>query len=101
MKAAILVAAFALAGCAAPLTAAGSKVRQIQVAGQTNCKFLGIAEVTGSLVYSSVTEGRRDMLAQLRNKVASMGGNALVASSIDVDRGFSLPSAQADAYHCP
>ena len=68
MRAAILVAAFALAGCAAPLTADGSKVRQIQVAGQTNCKFLGIAEVTGSLVYSSVTEGRRDMLAQLRNQ---------------------------------
>lgn len=90
-----------LAGCAATVTTEGAKVRQIQVAGKTECKFLGIAEVTGGLVYSSQTEGRRDMLAQLRNKVADMGGNAFVPVDIDVSRGFSLPMGQADAYQCP
>jgi len=87
--------------CAATVTTEGAKVRQIQVAGATECKFLGIAEVTGNLVYSSMTEGRRDMLAQLRNRVADMGGNAFVPTALDVSYGFSLPLAQGDAYHCP
>lgn len=90
-----------MAGCATPISPAGLQVRQIQPTGTTECKFLGIVDVTGQLVYSSVTEGRRDMLAQLRNKAAAMGGNAFVPTAVDVDRGFSLPMAQADAYSCP
>jgi hypothetical protein len=101
MRHIILVIAIALAACAAPLTQGGGQARQIQPNDSTPCKFLGVVDVTGNLIYSSATEARRDMLARMRNETAQKGGNAFAVTMIDVERGFSLPMAQADAYRCP
>lgn len=97
----VFVLTLALAGCAAPITQGGGQARQIQPNDATPCKFLGVVDVTGSLFYSSQTEARRDMLARLRNETAAMQGNAYAVTMIDVQYGFSLPMAQADAYRCP
>ncbi len=91
-----------LAGCSAvSITNEGLHVRQIQPNDATICSFLSVIEVSGGLFYSSQTEAKRDMLAKIRNQVAGINGNAYVITSIVVERGFSLPFAQADAYKCP
>ena len=91
-----------LASCAAPLTTEATQVRQIQPPEASSaCKFLGVMEVSGGLVYSSVAEGKRDMLAKIRNETARRGGNAYVLTTLVADHGFSLPFAQGDAYRCP
>lgn len=46
-------------------------------------------------------EAKRDMLAKIRNETARRGGNAYVLTLLVVERGFSLPLAQGDAYACP
>lgn len=98
---AIWVAAALLTSCAAPVTTGGSSVRQIAPDAKSGCKFLAAIEVTGGLVYSSATEARRDMLNKVRNETARLGGNAYALTEVVVERGFSLPFAQADVYVCP
>jgi hypothetical protein len=91
-----------LAGCTASanLSSAGSQVREIQRDWATSCTFLEVIEVQGGLTYTSLAAAKRDMLNKLRNKTAELKGNSIVITSIVVDRGFSLPFAQADAYKC-
>ena len=57
--------------------------------------------VEGGLVYSSLAEAKRDMLAKIRNETARLGGNAYVLTTLVAERGSSLPFAQGDAYKCP
>jgi hypothetical protein len=82
------------------MTKGGSQVRQIQYGLADGCKFVGIVETEGGLFYSSKLEAKRDMLNQIRNETARLGGNAFAITTIEVERGFSLPFAQADAYLC-
>jgi hypothetical protein len=90
-----------LAGCAAPIQTGAERVRQIDPQAAAGCKHLRLVEVEGGLFYSSTTEARRDMLNKLRNATLAAGGNAFAAREIVVERGFSLPFGQADAYNCP
>ena len=102
MKAlALLVLINFFAACATPLATEASQVRQIQPEANSPCKFLGVMEVSGGLVYSSLPEAKRDTLAKIRNETARLGGNAYVLTTLAAERGFSLPFAQADAYKCP
>ncbi|MGO4395270.1 DUF4156 domain-containing protein [Variovorax sp. M-6] len=102
MKAiALLVLINLLVACATPLAPEATQVRQIQPEANSPCKFLGAMEVSGSFVYSSLPEAKRDMLAKIRNETARLGGNAYVLTLLAVERGFSLPLAQGDAYKCP
>ncbi|MBJ7312302.1 hypothetical protein ACFOLJ_19545 [Rugamonas sp. CCM 8940] len=102
MKTLIFVIAALLAGCSAvPITQEGMLVRQIQPNDSTTCKFIRVVEVSGGMFYSSVAEGRRDMLAKVRNEVAALNGNAYVPTAVVAEHGISLPYAQADAYKCP
>lgn len=101
MRSAIVLAAAFLAGCATPLITGGDQVRQITADGKTGCQFVRMVEVEGGLIYSSRTEAERDMLSRLRNATITAGGNAFSPNRIVVERGFSLPFAQADAYRCP
>lgn len=91
---------FLLAGCAAPMTKGGFQVRQLQYGMTADCKFLGIVETEGELFYSSMPEAKRDMLNKIRNETARLGGNAFAITTVEVERGFSLPFAPADAYLC-
>src|SRR5688500_15137028 len=88
---------FLVTGCAAPITREGLRVRQIQYGLAADCKFLGIVEVEGGLVYSGKPEAKRDMLNKVRNETVRLGGNAFAVTAVEVERGFSLPFAQADA----
>lgn len=90
-----------LSGCAAPITKEGYQVREIQHDWATTCKFIGIVEVSGGLIYSSLPEAKHDMLNKLRNETARLGGNAFATNDRVVEKGFSEPFAQADAYKCP
>lgn len=92
-----------LVACSAtPLVDEATKVRQIEApAASSPCKFLGVMEVSGGMFYSSLPEARRDMLAKIRNETVKRGGNAYVLTTVTVERGFSLPFAQGDAYQCP
>ena len=102
MKAiALLVLIHLLVACAAPLAPEATQVRQIQPEANSPCRFLSAVEVSGGLVYSSLPEAKRDMLAKIRNQTAQLGGNAYVLTSLVVEKGFSLPFAQGDAYKCP
>lgn len=87
--------------CAVPITKDGSQVRKISPDGVNDCKFLGIVETGGGLFYSSIPEARRDMYNKLRNETARLGGNAYAVTTVEAERGLSLPFAQADAYVCP
>lgn len=78
----------------------GAQVRQIQYGLAEGCKFIGVVEREGGLVYSSRPEAKRDMLNKIRNETARLGGNAFAITTVEVERGFSLPFAQADAYLC-
>lgn len=99
--AALLTLAHLLAACTAvPMTTKATQVRQIQGESTTGCKFLGVMEVSGGMFYSSLPEAKRDMLARIRNETAGRGGNAYVLTVLVAERGFSLPSAQGDAYSC-
>ena len=95
------MAAVFLAACAAPLTTGGSSVRQIAPEARSGCRHLGVIDVDGGLFYSSHAEARRDILNKVRNETARRGGNAFTLTDVVVERGFSLPSAQADVYTCP
>jgi len=95
-----LFALLLLTGCAAPITEEGMQVREIRHAVMEGCKFSGMVEAHGVLFYSSKPEAKRDMLNKIRNETASLGGNAFAITAIEVERGFSLPFAQADAYIC-
>jgi hypothetical protein len=99
----VVVIAFLLllAGCAAPLTSGGGSVRRIVPEAKSGCAFLGVVEVDGGFFYSSVPEARHDMHNKVRNETARLGGNAYTITDVVVERGFSLPFAQADAYRCP
>lgn len=97
----ILLVLTVLTGCAAPITKDGSQVRKISPDGVNDCKFLGIVETDGGLFYSSLPEARRDMYNKLRNETARLGGNAYAVTTVEAERGLSLPFAQADAYDCP
>jgi len=93
-----------LAACTSvtPVSTEGAQVRQIQPPeANSPCKFLGVMEVSGGLVYSSLPEAKRDMLAKIRNETARRGGNAYVLTTLVVERGANLPFAQGDAYTCP
>lgn len=91
-----------LVGCSAtPISSTGLQVRQIQPNDSSTCKFIRVVEVSGGMFYSSLPEAQRDMLAKIRNEVAVLGGDAYVATAVVVERGVSLPFAQADAYKCP
>ncbi len=102
MKTLSIIVFLWLAGCTAStnLSSAGSQVREIQRDWASSCKFIGVIEVRGGLSYTSLAAAKRDMLNKLRNKTAELKGNSIVITSIVVDRGFSLPFAQADAYTC-
>jgi hypothetical protein len=97
----ILVLALLITGCAAPMSKDGLQVREIQRDGTNSCKFISVVEASGGFIYSSLPEAKRDMLNKLRNEVAQLGGNALVITTSVVEKGFSTPFAQADAYKCP
>lgn len=98
----VIVSATLISGCAAvPISQSGSQVREIQHDWATKCKFLGIVEAEGGLFYSSIPEAKRDMYNKVRNQTAEMGGNAFAITNVVVERGMSLPFAQADAYICP
>jgi hypothetical protein len=99
-RVAVLALVVLVAGCAVPLTT-GAGVRRIAPEARSGCKFLGVVEVDGGLFYSSLAEARHDMLNKVRNETARLGGNAFTTTDIVVERGFSLPFAQADAYACP
>lgn len=98
---ATLLLSLALAGCAAPIQTGAERVRQVDTQTAAGCKHLRLVEVEGGLFYSSKTEAQRDMLNKLRNATLAAGGNAFAAREIVVERGFSLPFGQADAYSCP
>jgi len=72
-------------------------VRQIQVSGSTACKFLGVGSSSYSLGMSlqdDMSQARIDM----RNKVASVGGNAYVKTS-SVATEFTT-TLEYDMYRC-
>ena len=101
MKALLFIILFSLFSCAAPTTKDGSLVRIINLIGANDCKFIGIVEAEGGFFYSSMPEAKRDMYNKLRNETALRGGNAFAVTIVDVESGFSLAFAQADAYDCP
>ncbi|SEO84975.1 MULTISPECIES: hypothetical protein [unclassified Nitrosovibrio] len=76
-------------------------MRQLQHRLSEGCEFIGIVQTEGGLFYSSKPEASRDMLNKVRNETASLGGNAFTITTVEIERGFSLPFAQADAYICP
>jgi len=79
----------------------GSQVRQVNPVGVIDCKFIGIVEIKGGLLYSTKSEAKRDMYNKLRNETALRGGNAFAITVVEAEDDFSLPFAQADAYDCP
>ncbi|SOD42596.1 DUF4156 domain-containing protein [Nitrosovibrio sp. Nv4] len=89
-----------ITSCAAPITEEGMQVREIQHVVTESCKFVGMVEAEGVIFYSSKPEAKRDMLNKVRNETARLGGNAYAITTIEIERGFSLPYAQADAYIC-
>ena len=97
----VVLTIFLISACAAPISKEGHQVRQIQHDWKNECEFIGIVETSGGLFYSSKPEAKRDMLNKLRNETAAIGGNAFAITTIEVERGFSFPVAQADAYRCP
>ncbi|SCX58919.1 DUF4156 domain-containing protein [Nitrosospira sp. Nsp1] len=96
-----LFALLLLTSCAAQITEEGLQVRQLQNRLSEGCEFIGIVQTEGGLFYSSKPEATRDMLNKVRNETANLGGNAFTITTVEVERGFSLPFAQADAYICP
>lgn len=102
MRNTLILAVLFLHGCATAMTQQAMQVRQIQpeIANSQKCKFLGVIEVSGGFIYSSLPEARRDMLNQMRNETSRLGGNAFAIAESVVEKGFSLPFAQADAYSC-
>lgn len=101
IKITTLILSLSLIGCAVAITKEGSQVREIQHDWATKCKFLGVIEVSGGLIYSSLPEAKRDMLNKMRNETARLGGNAFAITASVAEKGFSEPFAQADAYNCP
>jgi hypothetical protein len=100
-KASIAILSIVLiAGCAAPMTKSASQVRQIQYGQTEGCKFLGVVESEGGMIYASKIEGKRDMLNKIRAETAKIGGNAFSITAIEIRLGFSRPFTQADAYRC-
>lgn len=79
----------------------GSQVLEIQHDWANKSKFVGIVEAEGGLFYSSLPEAKRDMLNKVRNETAKLGGNTFAVTALVVERGLSLPFAQADSYKCP
>jgi hypothetical protein len=89
-----------LVGCAAPVQTGAEGVREITPQAAERCQFLRRVEVEGGLFYSSKTEAHRDMLNKLRNATLMAGGNSFAVQQVVIERGFSLPFGQAEAYRC-
>lgn len=94
----IVVVALVLTGCATNLSQLGATVRQIQPDWATRCRFLGVVEASEGRGWD-VQDDQRGALNQIRNKVATLGGNAYALSerSSSGIRTF----VQVDAYSCP
>ena len=78
-----------LTSCAVSIIKDGSKVRQINLDGVNDCKFLGIVETGGGLFYSSIPEANRDMYNKLRKETACRGGNAFAVTYVEVEHGLA------------
>lgn len=96
---ALVAVALTLAGCAAKLTPAGARVREVAGADRvrSSCEFLGIIDAVERSGWD-LADDRRGAMNQIRNRVAEMGGDAflLVGSGVDLMGA----NAQAEAYSC-
>lgn len=90
-----------LTSCASSITEDGLQVRQINPDDVNDCKFIGIVETKGRLSYSSTPEAKREIHNRLRNETALLGGNAFAITEEEAEKGFSKPTAKANAYDCP
>lgn len=97
-------AAFVLASCAPviPLTRDGTTVRQINPDEARACIFLGTAEYSDTVVglgkFPSVVQANGEH--GLRNRVASMGGNAVIQSRGLADWMWGNVDYVGEAYIC-
>lgn len=98
-KLVVLALAAALSGCAAKLTPAGARVREVVGADRirSSCEFLGIIDATERNGWD-LADDRRGAMNQIRNRVAEMGGDAFLLVGSDV--GDFGANAQAEAYNC-
>ena len=101
-----------LSGCAAKLTPAGARVREVVGADRVraSCEFLGVVEGNDSAAvgeaFAAGLEGRpssydpsrrrrgADAVRRVRNQVAELGGDAFL------EVGWDGETLQAEAYDC-
>jgi hypothetical protein len=86
-----------LSGCVyyAVLTPDGQLVRQIYPSGSGDCKYLGVVQVSD---HEWEFLGAPDLINQLRNEVASIGGDSY-ASPLFTEGDYTK-HLQAEAYYC-
>ena len=108
----VVVTVATLCGCAAKLTPAGARVREVVGADRVRmtCEFLGVVEGEDSGTFTEAfaagLEGRptsydpsrrrrgADAVRRVRNRVAELGGDAFL------EVGWDGETLQAEAYNC-
>lgn len=94
-----LLAIFALASCATPtkFTPEGRTVRTISAVVAQNCEHLGMSTSWKPVLAGGLPAAQID----IRNKVAALGGNAMLVVSQQVDPPpYQHAEIMAEAYRC-
>ena len=93
----VTLTAFALCACVTALTQAGSQVRVTSNADVVSgCEFLG--QVAGSSQSGVASRAERDVMNELRNMAADLGGNVVFLTTST--SGYAGRASVGEAYRC-